>query len=142
VFELPDGNKLTLTEEQLCSPEMLFYPTEDTNEEVGIHDAVQDSIMKAEMDTRGTLFKNIVLSGGTTITKGFSSRLTEELTELNPKKRLQVIDGPNRQYTAWIGGATMSSTSKGGLWLSKKEYEERGADYFKGEAGHGLPGVI
>ena len=41
----------------------------------GIHQVVTDATNKSDLDLRKSLLSNIVLSGGTTMTKGFGDRL-------------------------------------------------------------------
>lgn len=43
----------------------------------GLHEIVNQSIMKSDVDIRKDLFSNIVLSGGTTMFPGISERLTK-----------------------------------------------------------------
>lgn len=40
--------------------------------------------MGCDIDVRKDLYKNIVLSGGTTLFEGFSQRLTNEIVKLAP----------------------------------------------------------
>ncbi len=42
-------------------------------------DMVFDTIQRADMDTRAELYKNIVLSGGTTMYRGLPSRLDADI---------------------------------------------------------------
>ncbi|KAJ3398762.1 Actin-2, partial [Chytridiales sp. JEL 0842] len=85
-FVLPDGNVLKLGPERFRAPEILFTPSLLGLEDPGIHQLVVDSINKADLDLRKSLYANIVLSGGTTLLRGFGDRL------LNEVKRLAVRD--------------------------------------------------
>lgn len=44
------------------------------------------SIQKSDLDLRKVLFKNIVLSGGSTLFKGFGDRLLSEIKKMSPKE--------------------------------------------------------
>ena len=69
-FTLPDGNLIKLGHERFCAPEALFRPEMIGHEDVGAHQVLIDAIGRADLDLRRQLYGNIVLSGGTTLTKG------------------------------------------------------------------------
>lgn len=58
---------------------MLFRPDLLGEECEGIHEVLMYSIQKSDMDLRKILYQNIVLSGGSTLLKGFGDRLLLEL---------------------------------------------------------------
>ncbi|CAH8511141.1 unnamed protein product [Schistosoma mattheei] len=81
------------------------------------------------MDLRRMLYENIVLSGGSTLFKGFGDRLVLELKRLAPKDAHLRISAPQeRLYSTWIGGSILASldTFKR-MWISKREYDSEGA---------------
>ena len=53
------------------APELLFRPDMVGDESEGIHEVLANSILKSDLDLRKTLYSNIVLSGGSTLFKGF-----------------------------------------------------------------------
>lgn len=69
-FTLPDGNIVRLGQERYRAPEALFQPELIGQEDVGAHQVLMDAIGRADLDLRRQLYSNIVLSGGTTLTKG------------------------------------------------------------------------
>lgn len=86
-FKLPDGNTLRvraqvincqftdilaiqLGPERFRAPEILFNPELVGQEYAGVHQVIVDSINKADLDLRKSLFSNVILSGGSTLTKG------------------------------------------------------------------------
>lgn len=89
-YKLPDGNILKVSSiypcksiddadvffctqlgsERFRAPEILFDPEIIGLEYPGIHQIVVDAINRTDMDLRKALFGNIVLSGGSTLTKG------------------------------------------------------------------------
>ena len=69
-FRLPDGNVIQLGPERFRAPEILFNPELIGQEYAGVHQVVVDSINRADLDLRKSLFSNIVLSGGSTLCKG------------------------------------------------------------------------
>lgn len=96
-YQLPDGNtleaslkffpsyiKLNLYQFQVGqarfrAPEVLFKPDLIGEECEGIHEVLMYSIQKSDMDLRKMLYQNIVLSGGSTLFKGFGDRLLLEI---------------------------------------------------------------
>ncbi|XP_078046717.1 actin-related protein 10 [Augochlora pura] len=76
---------------------------------------ILDAILKCPIDIRRTLAENILLIGGTTMAKGFVSRLKSELLTLvksnvySEKLKIQVFKfhtAPSKpNCTAWLGGA-------------------------------------
>ena len=52
------------------APEVLFSPDLIGEECEGVHEVLANSILRADMDLRKTLYANIVLSGGSTLFKG------------------------------------------------------------------------
>lgn len=68
-YELPDGQIITIGSERFRCPESLFQPSFLGVESSAIHQITYDSIMKCDVDIRKDLFSNIVLSGGTTVSR-------------------------------------------------------------------------
>lgn len=73
---------------------------------------VVDAIGRTDLDLRSSLFGNIVLSGGATLTKGFGDRLLTELQRLAVKDmRIKIFAPPERKYSTWIGGSILAGLS-------------------------------
>merc|ERR1719191_2160707 len=126
IYELPDGNIVTIGSERFRCPEVLFQPSFIGKEASGIHDTVFQSILKADVDIRKDLYLNVVLSGGTTMFQGIGERMAKELTALAPSTmKIKVVAPPERKYSVWIGGSILSSLSTfQQMWISKQEYDE------------------
>ncbi|KAF2093810.1 alpha-centractin [Rhizodiscina lignyota] len=125
-FTLPDGKKLKIGAERFRAPEILFNPELIGVEYPGIHQIVVDAISKTDMDLRKSLFGSIVLSGGSTLTKGFGDRLLYEVQRLAVKDmRIKIFAPPERKYTTWTGGSILAglSTFKK-MWVEKDEWQE------------------
>ena len=130
-FELPDGKVVHMQESQWQAPECLFDPRLVGKEGLGMTDMVMATIDAADMDIRRDLYENVVLSGGTTMYKGLTERLTHELQQRVPaamKDRVKIIAPPERKYSVWIGGSILSSLSTfETMWVTKEMYEESGS---------------
>ncbi|KAJ3325724.1 Actin-2 [Boothiomyces sp. JEL0866] len=85
VYTLPDGKVINLGAERSRAPEILFSPHLIGVESPGVHQLVLDSINRVDMDLRKDLYSSVVLSGGTTVTKGFADRMLNELKKVTPK---------------------------------------------------------
>jgi len=128
-YILPDGSSLEIGPSRFRAPEILFKPDLIGEECEGLHDVLVYSIMKSDMDLRKVLYQNIVLSGGSTLFKGFGDRLLSEVKKVAPKDiKIRISAPQERLYSTWIGGSILASldTFKK-MWISKKEYEEEGA---------------
>jgi len=127
-YELPDGNVITIGNERFRCPEVLFQPNVIGMESAGVHRLTFDSIMKCDVDIRRDLYKNIVMSGGTTMFTGIPERLEKEMKALAPQGMdIKVIAPPERKYSVWIGGSILASLSTfEEMWVSKEEYDESG----------------
>merc|ERR1712109_335993 len=127
-YELPDGNIITVGNERFRCPEVLFQPSFIGKEASGIHKLTFKSIMKCDVDIRKDLYANTVMSGGTTMFPGLSSRLQKEITNLAPSSMtIKIVAPPERKYSVWIGGSILASLSTfEEMWVTKEEYDESG----------------
>lgn len=128
-YALPDGSILEVGPARFRAPELLFRPDLVGEECEGIHEVLAFAIQKSDMDLRRILYSNIVLSGGSTLFKGFGDRLLSEVKKLAPKDiKIRISAPPERLYSTWFGGSILASldTFKK-MWVSKKEYDDEGA---------------
>ena len=129
-YILSDGNEITLKTERFRCTEALFQPhligLEATS---GIHEIVGNCCNKStDITIRKELFDNILLAGGNTMFSGFSERLKKELQAIiHPSFNINIIQPPDRQYSAFIGGSIVSSLSSfNDKWTTRQEYNEYG----------------
>lgn len=109
--------------------EMLW---ERDNDNLSIPTMILDAILKCPIDTRQVLAENILLIGGTTMTKGFASRLKSELLTLVRSnyyadklkiRGFKFHTAPSKpNYTAWLGGAIFGSVDLPLRCLTKEDY--------------------
>ena len=98
--------------ERFRAPEILFNPEIIGLEYPGIAQMVADSISRTDMDLRKALFANIVLSGGSTLTKGFGDRLLADLKNTaKPDMKIKIFAPQERKYSTWIGGSILAGLS-------------------------------
>lgn len=119
---------MQLANERQRAPEVLFHPMYIGLEYLGLQELLATGIVRADLDLRRTLFKQIVLTGGSTLFSGLGDRLLNELRKLAPKEtRIRITAPPERLFSTYLGGSILSSlASFKKLWISKLEYEEEG----------------
>eukprot|EP00123_Amoebidium_parasiticum_P010872 comp20377_c0_seq1/m.25752 comp20377_c0_seq1/g.25752 ORF comp20377_c0_seq1/g.25752 comp20377_c0_seq1/m.25752 type:complete len:393 (-) comp20377_c0_seq1:261-1439(-) len=140
-YTLPDGRQVTIGEERFAAAEALFQPHLINVESLGVAEMLFKTINDADIDTRAEFYKNIVLSGGTTMYPGMPSRLEREMKQLYlervlngdtsrlSKFKIRIQDPPNRKHAVFVGGAVLANImkDKDEFWITKQEYKEKGA---------------
>ena len=131
--------------ERFLGPEIFFHP-EFSNPDftVPISETVDTCVQNCPIDVRRPLYKNIVLSGGSTMFKDFGRRLqrdvkrvvdarlrlSEELSSgrIKPKPMdVNVITHHMQRYAVWFGGSMLASTPEFyQVCHTKKDYDEKG----------------
>eukprot|EP00274_Cyanoptyche_gloeocystis_P005801 CAMPEP_0196658520 /NCGR_PEP_ID=MMETSP1086-20130531/30109_1 /TAXON_ID=77921 /ORGANISM="Cyanoptyche gloeocystis , Strain SAG4.97" /LENGTH=381 /DNA_ID=CAMNT_0041992139 /DNA_START=96 /DNA_END=1241 /DNA_ORIENTATION=+ len=129
-YKLPDHTVIELGPERFRAPEVLFRPELIGKEFPGIHECLVDSINKADLDIRKTLYGQIVLSGGSTLFQSFGERLLNDVRKLAPKDlKIRIFAPPERKYSTWIGGSILASLAAfKKMWVSADEFNEAGAN--------------
>ena len=122
-YVLADGRAISLKDERFRCTEPLFQPALLGCESPGLHELIFSSIVKCKVDIRRTLFRNIVLCGGSSLFNGLADRLTKELTALVPPG--MTINIHASDFSTWFGGSVLSSLSSTS-WISHEEYDETG----------------
>ena len=127
-YQLPDGQLITVRDEQFHCPEALFQPSLLGIKTIGIHELCYNSIMQCDVDTRQNFYCNIALSGGNTLFPGIAERMQKEIIALTSNTaRARVHAPPERKYSVWIGGSILASLSTfQQMWITKQEYNEYG----------------
>jgi actin-related protein 3 len=118
--------------ERFLGPEMFFNPEIFSSDFcVPLPDVVDESIVKCPIDVRRGLYKNIVLSGGSTMFKDFGRRLQRDIKRTvdnrmqanidrlraltgavtpPPAIDVNVISHPMQRFAVWFGGSMLAST--------------------------------
>jgi len=132
MYELPDGQTISVNAPRFMAPEAIFFPDliKEGDEALGMHKMSFESIQDCDIDIRKDLYSNVILSGGTTLYAGLPDRLEKELDAMCPQQNMvKIIASQDRYYSVWTGGSTLSSLSTfESQWITKEEYEENGAE--------------
>ncbi len=65
-YTLPDGTVVQIGPERFIAPEIMFNPSLAGLEFPGMHEFIQSSVERLDVDLRKTLLQNVVVSGGNT----------------------------------------------------------------------------
>lgn len=137
-YELPDGEEITLGCERVEAPELLFNPeVAGLSVESNLPKQIHAAIRECDILQRRSLFKNIILTGGTSMITGLSERLGAELRALlSPSVEICIITDfcdINRKYCAWTSMnfyAGVGSSNEKKTCISREKYEEYGSNIF------------
>jgi len=131
--------------ERFLGPEIFFNPELATSAHLTpLPDMLDMVIQSSPIDTRRALYRNVVLSGGSTMYKDFGRRLqrdvkrlvdarlklSEELSGGTMKStpiEVNVVTHKKQRYAVWFGGSLLASTPGfAGYCHTKAEYDEYG----------------
>eukprot|EP00924_Labyrinthula_sp_SR-Ha-C_P003681 maker-scaffold_3-snap-gene-2.1-mRNA-1 protein AED:0.01 eAED:0.01 QI:138/1/1/1/1/1/2/66/417 len=133
--------------ERFLGPEIFFSPEiYNSNYTESLPDVVDKAILACPIDTRRGLYKNIVLSGGSTMFRNFDKRVKKHidskvrhrLAENQRKHRaldhgkpkpveVKVISHPMQRYAVWFGGSMLANTPQFlSVCHTKAQYDEEG----------------
>ncbi|XP_030075794.1 actin-like [Microcaecilia unicolor] len=116
-YKLPDGHVLCLGKERYKCPETLFTPSVFDVPLNGIHYLVASSLKKIPSSIKEEVFKNILLSGGSTMFKGFCERFCKEVQNVvSDTFSPMIYSVPERKDLAWKSG-------KAAMEIRKKEFQ-------------------
>ncbi|NP_001147653.2 Actin-related protein 3 [Zea mays] len=130
--------------ERFLGPEIFFNPEiYSADFSTPLPELIDNCVQSAPIDTRRALYKNIVLSGGSTMFKDFHKRLQTDIKKIvddrvaatNARHRVEVrpievnvVAHPIQSYAVWFGGSLAASNPDFFEFChTKEDYEEHGA---------------
>nr|ACO11440.1 Actin-related protein 6 [Caligus rogercresseyi] len=126
--EASDEQVLRLNNERFTVPEILFSPSDVGVSQLGIGEAVMQSVLSCPEVCRPWLLQNVLLIGGCAKFQNMKERLEKELRELTPHLMdINVYTPEDPISYAWEGGAAFADDPcflK--ACVSRKEFMERG----------------
>jgi actin-related protein len=81
-YTLPDGRVIRVGSERFEAPECLFQPHLVDVDQPGVAELLFNTIQGTDVDVRSSLYKAVVLSGGSSMYPGLPTRLEKELKQL------------------------------------------------------------
>lgn len=141
-FEFPDGYNQVFGVDRFRVVESLFdvkahipdpdSPVPAPTQAQTLPELIKASLGGVDVDIRPHLLTHVVVTGGSSLLYGFTDRLNHELMQLYPGPRVRISAPGNtaeRRFGSWIGGSILASLGTfHQMWISKKEYEEHGAN--------------
>lgn len=141
-FEFPDGYNQVFGVDRYRVVESLFdvkaaipdpdSPVPAPTQAQTLPELIKTAIANVDVDIRPHLLGNVVVTGASSLLFGFTERLNHELMSLFPGPRVRVSAAGHtseRRFGSWIGGSILASLGTfHQMWISKKEYEEHGAN--------------
>ena len=111
-FALPDGTAVTVHNQIIRCPELMFNPSMDGKEIMGLHELVNDAVNQLDPSDRLDFVSSVVLAGGNTMFPNMPQRLLAEIRGLmSPAYAANVVAPPERAISHWIGGSIYASLS-------------------------------
>lgn len=138
-YMLPDKTMIRIGRERYQAAECLFNPSLAGTEDCGVHEKIYNSLSACEIDNFVPLVQTIVMTGGTTMFPGLSSRMYKELEDILTERKykgmrqqvvktgLTVHDPPRRKNAVFIGGSFLANNAPEEQWISKQDWQEKGA---------------
>ncbi len=116
--------------ERECVGKEFYRSLRVLDRDVSIQEMTAMAISKCAIDNRATLWKNVLLTGGTSLFRGLYERLKKELLAVAPPcMNVEILAPPERLHWAWIGGSKFASQSGfAEMCISKADYDEMGAN--------------
>lgn len=131
--------------EKFVGPEIFFHPEIFSSEfTTPLPEVVETAILSCPIDTRKPLYRNIVLSGGTTMFPKFDKRLQKDLRLLVDARIAKIQEGlidktrkieidvnvvshKRQRYAVWYGGSVVGSSPQfAEVAHTKQQYDEVG----------------
>ncbi|EGV64898.1 Arp2/3 complex subunit, actin nucleation center [Yamadazyma tenuis] len=146
IVEYTDKNKTNTVDvgyERFLAPEIFFNPEIASSDYLTPLPTVVDQVIQASpIDVRKNLYKNIVLSGGSTMFTSFGKRLQRDLKGLVDERiqlserltgnkssgvKVEVISHKKQRNAVWFGGSLLAQTPEFKSYCyTKQDYDEYG----------------
>lgn len=138
--KLTDGTVISLSRERFEATEALFKPELLSIESKGLSDMIFEVIQNVDIDCRPDLYRNIILSGGTSLFHGLQQRLNDDLDKRYTRDILQgdesrslgwkpQVHAPKSRHLLVYQGATVFASLISGdasFWVTLQDYHQGG----------------
>jgi actin-related protein 3 len=118
--------------ERFLAPEIFFQPDLVAMSSSSLPETVVALIQASSIEVRRGLYKNIVLSGGSSLFKDFGRRLERDINRIIPAKmvirpEVKVVSHWMQEHAVWFGASMLGSTPDFyEACTSKADYYEHG----------------
>ncbi|KAI9736346.1 MAG: Actin- protein 5 [Cirrosporium novae-zelandiae] len=135
-----ENHQLHLNVERIRVPEVIFEPSIAGVDQAGIIEIAAGILTQRLNDTaqRERILKDVFLTGGNTLFRGFQDRFREELKQVLPiGAPLAMRAARDPVLDAWKGAADWASGGGEGVvkpkFVTRQEWLEKGGDYIKND---------
>lgn len=135
--EMDDNSELQsirMNNERFQVPEILFHPSDIGINQIGISHCIVHSIESCPEEFRASLYKSIVLIGGSANFPGLKERVYQDVRSLADSLYEVEVTLPEDPISyPWLGGKYLTNSLPelfSQMCHTKKEYEETGASNF------------
>ncbi|OJD39927.1 chromatin remodeling complex subunit [Diplodia corticola] len=129
------AHQIHLNVERIRVPEVVFQPSIAGLDQAGIVEIASSILTErlADHPRQKDVLKDVFLTGGNTLFKGFEERLRDDLRAYLPiDAELVVRKAKDPVLDAWRGAARWAKSGESKKsWVSKAEWAEKGGDYIK-----------
>ena len=130
-----ESNQFHLNVERIRVPEVVFQPSIAGVDQAGIVEIAEDIVMQrlSGHDARDAILKDVFITGGYALFKGFEERLRDELRAVLPADvQLGLRRAKDPILDAWRGAAKWAGTGESrNAFVSREEWMEKGGDYIR-----------
>jgi len=128
--DLARSYQMHMNVERIRVPECIFQPFQCGVDSMGIVEMI-DYLTTGRYLGAPDLAQNILLTGAHMSFPGLEERVKFDITALLPPSTpVTVRKSGNVALDAWFGG-TILAQDTGNIWITKADYEEYGAEYYK-----------
>lgn len=124
-----DDQTLTMNNERISVPEVLFNPSNIGLQQAGLVDGIVQAIQSTVALLQGPMYKNVFLTGGSALFPGLLERVNAELRKEAPDEfavDAVILEDPIN--AAWRGAAMLAASPEyPKMTVTKQEWEEYGA---------------
>ncbi len=121
--------QVVLGVEKFRANEILFQPSLIAHDQMGVSEALYH-VIKSVPGEEEALRQNIFLAGGPALTRNMAERVRYDLKGMFPENSVFNIQTVSSANDAWRGLSRMALIDDPKVWITKKDYEEYGKEYF------------
>lgn len=130
-----ESNQFHLNVERIRVPEVVFQPSIAGVDQAGIVEIAEDILMGrlSSHSARDAILKDVFITGGYTLFKGFEERLENELRAVLPSDvQLGVRKAKDPILDAWKGAARWAREKDSRpAFVTREEFAEKGGEYIR-----------
>ncbi|KAJ8311032.1 hypothetical protein KUTeg_007588 [Tegillarca granosa] len=124
-----DGEQIIrMNNERFAIPELLFHPSDVGIQEMGVTEAIVNTVECLKEEMQPHMYNNILLTGGNCLLPGFYERFSADLRSQAPEEfDISVTTAQNPITYCWEGGVKLASDPDfPKMTITRDDYDEHG----------------